>query len=540
VIDVLMSRDWRIVHIAGHGEPPLKIGPKPHKPEDPPQKDGPARGVVLSNGVFLGPKLIRNMRPVPELVFLNCCHLAARNEGQLLLQDGSLLGRPYDRAGFAAGLAEELIKLGVRCVVAAGWAVDDKAAKTFATRFYERLLQGDRFLDAVATARSAAHKDGGNTWAAYQCYGDPDWRFRRDPADAQAASKNTADEFASIASPADLELALHTLAVQTEFQGRPPERQRAKVMDLEANFGARWRRLGSVAEAFGKAYSVMKDRPSAIRWYTEAVAANDGSASIRAAEQLGNLRVVTAWENVEKAERAARSNGGPALSDALKSAIEAARAEIDDARNLLESLAASVHSSIERQSLCGSAWKRMALVERIAGQPEREAIAVQRMYECYRNAEDLARAQNDSQLFYPALNRMAAELVINAGKPGWQGFDPSIVAEIRANLKAKTSDDPDFWSVADLVGLRLFEALARRDSAGDSSGRLQAALPSLREDYQDLYRRVKSPRMWSSVYDQSRFVLDKYAENVPSQDEKNAVGQLQELLQQMATGTLRE
>jgi len=38
------------------------------------------------------------MRPVPELVFVNCCHLAARNEGQLLSEDE--FGRNLGAAGF--------------------------------------------------------------------------------------------------------------------------------------------------------------------------------------------------------------------------------------------------------------------------------------------------------------------------------------------------------------------------------------------------------------------------------------------------------
>ena len=132
-----------------------------------------AGGVVLSNGTFLGPREIGSMRVVPELVFVNCCHLAARNAAEVL-------GRPPDRALFAAGVAEKLIQIGVRCVIAAGWAVDDDAANAFATTFYGALLKGQRFIDAVAQAREVALARGGNTWAAYQCYGDPDWQFRAD------------------------------------------------------------------------------------------------------------------------------------------------------------------------------------------------------------------------------------------------------------------------------------------------------------------------------------------------------------------------
>ena len=90
-----------------------------------------------------------------------------------------MLSGTYDRSRFAANVSEELIEIGVRCVIAAGWAVEDEPAKIFATTFYDALLRGRRFVDAVADARSAAHAMGGNTWAAYQCYGDPDWIFRR-------------------------------------------------------------------------------------------------------------------------------------------------------------------------------------------------------------------------------------------------------------------------------------------------------------------------------------------------------------------------
>jgi CHAT domain-containing protein len=72
-----------------------------------------------------------------------------------------------------------LISNGVRCVVAAGWAVDDAAAKLFATRFYEALMDRRTFAEAVGHAREQTHQKypQSNTWAAYQCYGDPDWRY---------------------------------------------------------------------------------------------------------------------------------------------------------------------------------------------------------------------------------------------------------------------------------------------------------------------------------------------------------------------------
>jgi hypothetical protein len=532
ITSTLITRDWRIVHIAGHGEPPLKIGPKPQKPGDPPQKDGAPRGVVLSDGLFLGPQLIARMRPVPELVFVNCCHLAARNEGQLLREDESLLGRPYDRTSFASGVAEELIRIGVRCVIAAGWAVGDLPAKAFATTFYTEILRGQRFLDAVGAARAEAKKSAGNTWAAYQCYGDPDWTFSRKPADAQAPAKQR-DEFADIASIDDLVVALTTLSVRSDFWKAPQDRQIEKISHLEKRFGERWKQTGAVAEAFGKAYVATKQTAAAIKWYERGLAANDGTASIKVAEQLGNLRARLAWETLESAVRSANTNGA---GSSLEAAIETARNEIGEAQKLLDSLTNAVQPSIERQSLRGSAWKRIALVERLAGRPQQEADAIQKMHDCYLAAEKLARDSNDSSLFYPAMNRMAAEIIIHSGKAGWEGLNKDDLDAVRKNLNDKAHNDPNFWSIAGLVELDLYEALARRDNPDDCSGKLAEALPGLVRGYDDLYGRVSSMSMWSSVYDQARFILEKYSESVPTPQDKDAAKELLTLLRQMATG----
>ncbi|HYN57950.1 MAG TPA: CHAT domain-containing protein, partial [Rubrivivax sp.] len=160
VINALLAKPLRIVHIAGHGE----------------FRDDGTGGVVLSNNSLLGPNEVRAMRRVPELVFINCCFIGRIDGGKDGATGGGL---GANRARFAAGVAEQLIQEGVRCVVAAGWAVEDGPAKRFATAFYERLLAGDRFIDAVGEARRAAWemRKAGNTWAAYQCYGDPDWRY---------------------------------------------------------------------------------------------------------------------------------------------------------------------------------------------------------------------------------------------------------------------------------------------------------------------------------------------------------------------------
>mgnify|MGYP001764437738 FL=1 len=119
------------------------------------------------------------MRSVPELVFINCCHLGAVEPGDRRPAAERNERNDYNR--IAANVATEFIRMGVRAVVAAGWAVDDSAALTFAGAFYDRMLKGRPFGEAVQAARRETFErhPGTNTWGAYQCYGDPDYRLIR-------------------------------------------------------------------------------------------------------------------------------------------------------------------------------------------------------------------------------------------------------------------------------------------------------------------------------------------------------------------------
>ncbi|MET0657265.1 MAG: CHAT domain-containing protein, partial [Steroidobacteraceae bacterium] len=160
IANEIYDRSYAILHVAGHGDFNKKDG------------DG---GVVLSDGILFGAREVNKMRLVPQLAFINCCHLGrfANDAGK---PAKTLTG---GLPKFAANVAEELIKIGVHCVIAAGWAVQDDAAKLFARTFYESLLNGRSFIDAVGNARTATYQKypDDNTWAAYQCYGDPDWTF---------------------------------------------------------------------------------------------------------------------------------------------------------------------------------------------------------------------------------------------------------------------------------------------------------------------------------------------------------------------------
>jgi hypothetical protein len=494
VLSALHQQRWRVVHIAGHGEPSTgsRLG-----------------GVVLSPSgpenveTFLSHLEIRGMRVVPELVFVNCCHIAARERMQLLVADDPRCHR-YDRPAFAAGLAGELIAIGVRCVIAAGWAVDDAAAKEFATTFYQELLQGERFIDAAAAARRAAWRLGGNTWAAYQCYGDPEWTFRRQVSDSQRpVQTDWTRALASVASPQSLMLVLETIATKAKFEKMRDRDEgglvdlRETVAELERRFGASWGKTGSVAETFATALAEIGDLKEAITWYDRAVA--DSTAPLRAVEQAANLRARQAWEDVEPL--AAASVDSPERSERLRTAAAA----IDRSIASLETLA-QLQDTMERQNLIASAFKRLAMVHAAARDQESERNAIERMRKHYAHGEDLGRQQKRADTFYSAQNRLTAALAQYAGDPDWRGLDRDALETVKQGISAKLRDDPDFWSAVGEIELAMFEALASRG--------LATARDALVEKFEALGERVPARRKWKSVFDNSTFLLDVYRRRV--------------------------
>ena len=489
VIGALMARPYRIVHVAGHGAP---------KQIDPQTGALVSKGgVVLSQGVFLGPDEIQKLETVPELVFVNCCHLGGHDAKQVLS-----LTQPV---AFAAGMADELIQMGVRCVVAAGWAVDDDAAEIFATTFYGALLAGRPFIDAVGQAREATwlRVPGSKTWAAYQCYGDPNWTFRRGTADAQAArpaaprngTAGVADGIAEgIASAAGLALVLEDLAIRTHYATGDVAAQqtqaRSQLRELQEHHGDAWGGMGAVAEAFGVAWEAAQDRDAAIDCYTRALRANDASASVRAHEQLGRLLVERAWANAQT----------PALTTAAGTTDAGPmREELVNALRELQTLVA-LQPTLERLSLMALAWQRQAQLQARGGMDTESAASLAMALEAYGRAEAEAAASNSARLFETGLLRMATELVHRAGDKTWRGLDAATTARTRRSLQALHDSEPDFQTHASGIQLDLFEAL--------TAGQLAQRQPALSAVYAALLAQVPATQRWAQVLDAVGWVLE--------------------------------
>jgi hypothetical protein len=510
VINTLMAEDWRIIHISGHG--------------DLPDNDDP-HGVVLSDGLYLGPREIQTMRVVPELVFVNCCHLAASGVDQVF--------NSYNRTKFAASVAEQLIKNGVRCVVAAGWAVGDRASETFAEKFYDALLNGQRFIEAIAQAREAVwqiYAKQDKTWAAYQCYGDPDWVLKSGEEDPQTVSTTNFSNEASIVSANSLILALESLRNRASSQGDHNQAIHQQLEMLESRFANLWVNQGEVARAFAIAWDAANCKDRAIEWFEIAISAEDGGASLNDLAQMSNIKVRQALKKLNQAkDRLSPEDPGSATNEQYKQLLHKSREIIQQETQSLQQLV-TIAPTMEFLCLCGSAQKRRAMLERKAGDSVAEREALEAMKGWYLKAEELGLKAKLNDVFYAVLNRMAADCVLRVGEANWIGFKPVDLNSIRQILSQKVYDEPDFKGICGLIELEIYEILA------NCNLRLVDRIIEITTRFHDLNERVKDSGPWQSLIDQMELVLQPYIneKSLVDQAEADSAKSLLELINSYA------
>ncbi|MET0659402.1 MAG: tetratricopeptide repeat-containing protein, partial [Steroidobacteraceae bacterium] len=304
----------------------------------------------------------------------------------------------------------------------------------------------------------------------------------------------TADARPTVSSAEDATLRLETLAIDYRFGSRRSDAVRSELKYLEDVCRSGWSSQGVVAAGFGAAYAEIEEWAAAIEWYTRAVAAPDGGAGLRALEQLGNLR----------------ARRGGATGD---------RAEIRAAIAILGNVLA-IAPTAERQSLLGSAYKRLADVESDAGS---RRAALDKALEHYRAAEAIASRAGADDLFYPAMNRMNLELRLRSRTGRTRGFEPADVSAVRQSLARKHELNPDFWSAVGLIELEIYAALADRRLATVAD----AALSGLA----DVKRRIAANKDWDSFRYQMHVTLSEYLElrGISSSERAAAQRLLQEL-----------
>lgn len=478
VVAALFEQAWTIVHIAAHGV------------VDYLPATGDARrkqtGIVLGGGLVLGPEILDQLPVVPAIAFVNCCHLGRvdpKAEADRMAQLGQ-------RPNLAASVAVQLVRMGVRGVLAAGWPVDDIQAGRFASCFYEEMLAGRGFGDAVRIARQGIYREGSDdtTWGAYQCYGEPDWHLVPNPVrsrnEALPLIPSLAEAVAiaeQIREAAQVGLNRDQASLRADLDELNQARRRTPALD-------RPELTLALAEAYGELGALRK----AVRYYASAIAAPQGTAALRAIEQHANL-------SVRLAVRELRGNHeSPEVARSV--------AQIEAAIATLERLAELAGPTVERHSLRGGSYKRLASILR--GEPRQAALS--RMRACYLDAEAVAQAQNDPA-YYPQLMVATAEILKQHTSGAKTVRSRSKRLRKIAAVQRTSAAPDDFWAGVAVGDALLLAAIGDGKISAEEEREIVAA-------YLEPWRRGGSRLKLSSVTEQLDF-LARMLEDGPESTE---------------------
>ena len=478
IMNHLFSKDYRVLHLAGHG-----VYEYEYKESEEAEPEV-FTGMVLGDGVFLTANEIRKKMNIPELVFINCCHL-----GKLSSEKKEDKTPAYAYNDFAASLSKELIEMGVKAVIAAGWAVDDAAALTFAEVFYEHLLKGYRFGDAIKAARVETyrlHKDRTNTWGAYQCYGDPAYRL----VVKTEGDQNWNEKFVDI-DEAILKInQQYEKAKTTSAQGIGKISSDLKSMrDAIEKENPAWLNDARLLEALGEAFNEAFWFEEAVKFYNLAIKSGKSTATIKAIEQSANLHIRLAVQEYEN----------------NPDKYPAAKKKIERQIKTLNQLMGTIGETSERLSMVGSGYKRLAQTS--SGKKSRDCdLALQNMEDFYYRAWKIE--ENNP---YPLTNALAAIIVqmLRAGKSNMSKLSKLKELIDKAGKMAEKGalgSPDDFWARTGVTDARLLDNLYKY-MKGKQKTFSEKNHDELIKEYETAWKQYGSARQLNSIIEHYAFLV---------------------------------
>lgn len=479
VILALHADSYRIIHFAGHGvynyqqdDSKLCDMCGHHMPTT-----KKITGMVIGKDAFLTPANIKSIRFVPDLVFINCCHLG-KEEGKKILENPHQL---------AANLATEFIRMGVKAVIATGWAVNDHGAETFASTFYNLMLEGCRFGDAVRRARYATYMQhkGSNTWGAYQCYGNPDFQLN-----LEASSGNNRQVEESV-SESELAAKIEGISWDAKISRTNNTELLEKKLDKLVNsIPAEWMNH-DVQEAIGRAYGELGALEQATEYYLVSLKKNSCNTSLKSIEQLANLQArlaVQRWQT-PSAKRADTSTPLELVNHSIA---------------MMEKLLAFGKTS-ERLSILASTYKRKAWISCKSARTD----ALQQMEDYYKQASEL-----HSDDAYPLFNCLTAKIIVNWDKNKTDKVLQDQIQTLGVS-KATYQQQTNFWKLVEYADYLLLTCLSNESLKNKTS--------IITDCYLQAKKRAGSPRQFSSVTEHIEFLVLMAESQISESKKKNNI-----------------
>ncbi len=492
----VLTGDYQILHFATHG--------------------AYVKGAVTQSGVVVGEQKdqngeyiplyfqtrhIEHFRLMPSLVFLNCCHTGSIEQG-----DGQ-------HHHLSASMAAEFMKAGAQAVVAASWAIDDSDALNFADHFYEAMLSGKPFGDAVKIARRAIYNAEKNTWAAFQCYGDPGFTLSgANPSGGSwPKSYQAVEELVTELRNLEIELRAYRTAKNPVDNRLREKLKRIEAAATQTRSDAnppRWADDPQVVYGLALAFGELGDWPLAHDWLLRALDADSSKNSLEDVLRVRNYLI--------RLMEAQASKWDIKESKAGDEFIESYRVVYQITRSIDAMVAVSTASAVLHEHR-GSAWKLVAMMGEALARGKVDASAIvpgapdpaESLLYCrdaYLQAYQLKLAAKESSTCYAGSNALLLEaLVRSATRRKSSHLDDSDVDELSAGveqlLRAQAGAlKPDVWAM-----------LAPQDFAYArwiyDKGQGSNELKTIEDTVVDVFATYGSPGERDSVMKQFRFSL---------------------------------
>ncbi|MDA1013649.1 MAG: CHAT domain-containing protein [Planctomycetota bacterium] len=461
--NALFEREYRIVHIAAHGQ----------YTKENPEESGVVIGSDTDGNYFLAAQTIGKLSVVPDFVFLNCCHLGRTDES--FKPDESTAQQPWNE--LAASISIQLMKIGVKAVIAAGWGVEDQAAEQFAIKLYQALFDGKNLGDAVHSARNelmkSENKGNSNTWGAYQCYGDPGFRLTKA---ASSSERATSERGLQVRVRRIAESAKHSYGQENAPAWEVCRLKCLKELAELATSSNDWL-SASVTFGFGKAYFELGDYETAHRWFSKSEKASGADASIELVAQISNLevRLATRMHRNEKAS-ATENDSETEIDKLFKSAL-----------TRLEKFELFHDKSSELSSIFGSLYKKRATFALNAKQRNAD---MKDSRSRYLEASDLAVKEKGDER-YSAINAITLGKLLRVSTKTEEPRLRKMIEDGVRSLRQAETETAEFWDRVALPDAMLAVAIV--------DGNLDSEMESIQEHYDAVFQADSTPRERGSV-----------------------------------------
>ncbi len=526
ILNSLLTGEFKILHLAGHGSYYRGSAQSQTETDD--------EGMIIGKNMRLTPKMVNKMRRIPQVVFINCCHLGN-------IEDRKKSELQIRHADIASNLATQFIQNGALAVVAAAWEVKDVPAMLFAEIFYQNLLNNETLSHSIQQARNEVfenHKKC-NTFGAYQCWGDP--MYRLDPA---VRTQSNGNDEVTFVSPEECVDEANNIRMRAraaingdnaKLEARCDALQeyvRCRYVDLSAPepLDQDWTPSKTrILTLLGLAYGELGLFPAAIHLLRSALILDEDHVFTKEIEQLGNFECRLAARSYIANEHHKTPLNFHPLTDSEDELISVGIQRLDE---LLESKTSRKESTVSKDLLCimGSAMKRKATMQ--TGNRAHITKTLEQMRHCYGrgwicdNTLSLKTGLDEFVLVskergieaenYSFTNMTLAAIVLQwfdnsgKGKKAASPFTDDFINVFRryANSAASNQERPkSFWETTQFAIVVILQLL-------DDSLRSRTGMHSDRSELIELFKvccdeaitRPGSQKQWASIYDDLNFI----------------------------------